>query len=126
MNVRVGTEEKVTLSARRLGHDFLVFFAGANTRDGVARLTNQEVALPRSALPPPGPGEVYVQDLVGCEVVDLDRVPRGVVRSVVWNGAHDVLMVQDGSGEPLLIPAVPEFLREVDLAARRLVVDPHE
>jgi ribosomal 30S subunit maturation factor RimM len=48
------------------------------------------------------------------------------VRATFWNGAQDVLSVADEAGAELLVPAVSDFLREVDLAARRLVVDTHE
>ena len=48
-----------------------------------------------------------------------------MVRQAFWNGAQDVLEIRDAAGNELLIPAVPDFLREVDLSARRLVIDDH-
>ena len=114
---------------RPTGQGLLARFQGVNDRDAAAALTNAELWLPRAALPDPEPGEFFVADLIGCQVVDLDGRPRGTVTGAFWNGAQDVLRVArppEEGGEEWLIPAVAEFLHEVDLAARRLVVDPHE
>ena len=124
--VRAEERRPMTLTAARpAGDGWLVCLEGVEDRDQAAALTNAELWLPRAALPGLDEDEFYVEDLVGCTVVDLDGRVRGTVRASFWNGAHDVLTVDGEAGE-LLVPAVPEFIRDVDLEARRLVVDPHE
>jgi 16S rRNA processing protein RimM len=126
--VRPGGEAiTMQLAQVRGAADSLLFhFAGVEDRDAAAALTNAELWVPRASLPPLGPGEFFVQDLVGCAVVDTAGRARGVVQGTVWNGAHDILTITGAEGDELLVPAVPEFLREVDLGARRVVVDPHD
>jgi 16S rRNA processing protein RimM len=114
------------VAVRPAGQSLLVRFDGIAVREEVAALTNGVLWVPRDCLPAPGDDEYYVDDLIGCEVVDTAGQPRGTVRATFWNGAQDVLTVQGPAGEELLVPAVAEFIREVDLAARRVVVDPHE
>ena len=46
--------------------------------------------------------------------------------SVYWNGHQDILEIKGEGDAELLIPALPDFLRQVDLEARRLVIDDHE
>jgi 16S rRNA processing protein RimM len=46
------------------------------------------------------------------------------VRELWETGAHDVLVVEEGGGRVHLIPAAEAFLRLVDPAARRIVIDP--
>jgi 16S rRNA processing protein RimM len=117
---------EMTLVAVRPANDvLLVRFEGIESRDQAAALTNAIVWLPRAALPALDDDHVYVKDLIGCSVVDLDGRVRGTVEGTFWNGAQDVLTVKGPEGE-LLVPAVPEFMREVDLEARRIVVDLHE
>ena len=113
-------------AARPAGSDFLLTFAGMADRDQVAALTNGILRLPRALLPAPRANEVFVEDLVGCEVFTPQGQLRGRVRATFWNGAHDVLTVVDEAGVEFLVPAVPEFLLQVDGAARRLVIDDHE
>jgi 16S rRNA processing protein RimM len=124
--VRAEDRRSVTLVAARPAHEvWLVRLDGIDTREQAAALTNAEVWLPRTAFPPLAPEEFYVEDLIGCSVVDATGRPRGTVRSTFWNGAQDVLTVDGPDGE-LLIPAVAAFIRSVDLGARQLVVDTHE
>ena len=115
------------LSARAFGQgQALLRIGGADTRELVAQLTNAELHVARSALPPLAPDEVYVADLVGCAVYDLQGRLRGRVRSTFWNGSQDILAVVAEGGEELLVPAVPGFIHSLDLAARTMVIDDHE
>jgi 16S rRNA processing protein RimM len=47
----------------------------------------------------------------------------GTVRELMETGAHDVLIVEDGTGRDLLLPAAGALLREVDVAGRRIVIE---
>jgi 16S rRNA processing protein RimM len=114
------------LAARSFGDASLARLDGISDRDVAAGYTNLEVLVPRAVLPPLLPGEYYIVDLVGCAVSDDAGRSRGQVVGVYWNGHQDILEIRDDAGEELLIPALPEFLKEVDLGARRLVVDDHE
>ena len=124
--VRQQERRPMTLVAARPANEIvLIRLEGVDTREQAAALTNFELWLPRAALPALAPEEFYVEDLIGCTVVDLEGRARGTVRASFWNGAQDVLTVDGPDGE-LLVPAVAEFIREVDLEARRMVVDMHE
>jgi 16S rRNA processing protein RimM len=119
-------ERRTLVRARPFQGDALVAFEGVVDRDAAAALTGAEVYLPRAALPPPSEDEVYVEDLLGCSVYDLRGKLRGKVAGAFWNGGQDVLTVRDEQGGELLVPAVPDFIREIDLEQRRLVIDDHE
>jgi len=74
----------------------------------------------RDALPPPEPGEYYVFQLVGLDVERADGTRIGRVANVEPGVANDVLELDSG----LLLPLVAACVRQVDLAARRIVVEP--
>ena len=117
----------ITVTAwRPAGDALLVRLEGVESRELAAALTNAEIWVPRASLPPLGEGEIYIEDMVGCEVVDGEGRVRGTVRGTFWNGAHEVLTVEGPDGAEWLVPAVPDFIRAVDSSGRRLVVDPHE
>ncbi len=61
--------------------------------------------------------EYWARDLVGCAVVDGDRLVGEVSRMIALPSC-EALEVGD-----LLIPMVRDAIREVDVAARRIVVD---
>lgn len=113
-------------SARPFGEGALLRLTGVSDRDQAARYTNLELCVQRELLPPLASGEIYVADLIGCLVLDQHGRARGRVTSGYWNGQHDVLEIRDEAGAELLIPAIPDFLREVDLPGARVVIDDHE
>jgi 16S rRNA processing protein RimM len=120
------TRPATIVDARPFQDEGLLRFAGVETRDAAAALTHAELRLPRAALPALGPGEFYVQDFIGCEVFDPAGARLGAIRDTFWNGTHDVLEIYDDRGQERLVPAVPEFLRAVDVHARRVVIDQPE
>jgi 16S rRNA processing protein RimM len=65
------------------------------------------------------PGEYLDADLVGCEVFGDDGHRYGVVDSVAHYPASDMLIVAG-----VMVPMVSEFIRSVDVAARRIVIAP--
>ncbi len=137
------TVTHVITAARPFGAGLLVTFAGINSREAAAALTNHEVLVERASLPAPEPGEYFVSDVIGCEVIDQYGTRLGVVRETFWNGAHDVMIVRGGGATPepeaepeaepktepdaeRLIPLVPEFVREVDASGRTIRVEWHD
>ena len=62
---------------RPVADGYLVHLAGVDDREAAAALTLAEVRVARAALPPLGPGEYYVEDVVGCAVEDEDGRAAG-------------------------------------------------
>jgi 16S rRNA processing protein RimM len=119
-----GPPRPMTLAAARPFKDnTLVTFQGLADRDEAAAFTRATLSVPRTALPPLADGEFYVADLVGLAVEDGDGRAVGKVAGAYWNGTQDVIRIDVPGGGERLIPLVPDFLRLVDVAAGRVVVD---
>lgn len=103
----------------------LIFkFRGVDTIAAAQELAGAEVQIPlgqRRELPP---GEYYQTDLVGFEVIERNgERPLGVVMGWQQYGAAPLMEVDTGGGEPLLVPFARSICQQVDLAARRIVVE---
>ena len=79
-----------------------------------------ELAVRREELPEPEEDAWYAFQLVGLEVVEESGRPLGRVTDVQPGVANDVLELEGG----LLLPFVDACVRDVDLAAGRIVVAP--
>ena len=79
-----------------------------------------ELAVPRDELPALPDDSYYVSDLVGMQVIDEGGRHIGVVRDVLPGPANDALELDSG----LLLPLVEVCVRDVDLAARRIFLNP--
>jgi len=104
-------------------------FDGVDSASAAGPLVNGTVFLSREARPAAPDGESWLSDLVGCRVEDV-RSSREVGRVTGWQdlaGPAVTLEVTpvDG-GQPMLVPYVRAICVEVDLAGRRILIDPPE
>ncbi len=97
--------------------------AGVATKEQADSLRGLSLFAPRSVLPALPDDEFYYADLIGLDVVDTGGAALGTVKAVHNHGAGDILEV---GAQGLLIPFTRKAVPTVDLAARRVVVDPPE
>lgn len=125
-----GTEprriEGVRLQHAKRGLTVVLRLEGVASREEADALRQYNVYADEADLPPLAADEIYLHDLVGLEVVTEEGEPVGTVGDVLQMPAHDVYLVHREGREDAMIPAVPEFVLDVDLEARRLVVRPIE
>lgn len=115
------------LRASRIRHNgIVVALAGCDDRGTAAGLRHAPVAVPRSALPEPGPDEHYWCDLEGLRVETLEGVELGRVDHLLETGANDVLVIR-GDRERLIPWVQGREVQRVEPDAGRIVVDwdPH-
>jgi 16S rRNA processing protein RimM len=120
-----GETRTLTLATARAAHDrVLVRFGGIDTREEAAKLTLGRLLVERERLPDPGPGLAYNFQLIGLDAVTEEGRSVGRVAEVWPTPAHPVLVVRGAAGEAgeILIPAIAEFVRGVDLAVGRVTV----
>jgi 16S rRNA processing protein RimM len=109
------------LEGRLQGRGLVARLEGVTDRDAAALWRGAMIEVQRSALPPPGKREYYRGDLIGFTVRNLEGVELGKLDHFV-EGAGSAMMVVAGSAE-YWIPALPRYLRKVDLEGRGLSVD---
>lgn len=109
-------------SVKFQGKGLIAKLEGVNDRNQAEALIGAEIAIDPAKLPRLPQGEYYWRDLMGLQVVTREGVNLGVIDHLLETGANDVLVVV-GERERLL-PFIPDqVVLEVDLAARRMVVD---
>jgi 16S rRNA processing protein RimM len=111
------------LEAWREGRSGVILkLSGVDSPEAAARLVGHEVSLPRREAPDPPEGAYYHYDILGLEVMDGERA-LGTVCEILETGAHDVYVIQGPVGEWLL-PATRAHIRRIDLATRRIQIEP--
>lgn len=102
---------------------WLVFFAGVEDRNAAARLRGRYLWIERDRLPALAEGELFFHQLVGMEVVTVAGARVGEVSEVYELRPANLLEVRTGRGT-VLVPYLDTIVREVDVAASRVVIDP--
>lgn len=113
--------ELEVLKARTNKNIFLLTVDGFNSRDDSAELVGSEVLIAKSELSENEPGEYYLFELIGLDVYSEDGDRVGSVTGIMPTAGNDLLQVAGTTGE-VLIPAIEEFMIEVDVANGKIVV----
>jgi 16S rRNA processing protein RimM len=96
---------------------------GVRERDAAEALRGRLVLVDEAVLPEAGAGEAYEYQLVGCRVELPSGEAVGRVREIWDTPAHPTLVVAGPDGRDRLVPAAPGILRQVDVAAQRIVIE---
>ncbi len=115
-------ERLITVEVRTQGKVVLFLSREVGTAAEAQRLVGAEICVSESRLPPLAADEFYWHQLIGLEVMNVDGRRLGTIRQIIETGSNDVYVVQEGR-EEVLIPALVEVVREVNLERRLMVVD---
>jgi 16S rRNA processing protein RimM len=118
-----GSRHATVLDWKRAGRFIAVKLDGLSSPEEARELTNADIRVDRSALPPTAPGEHYWHDLQGLDACTPDGVPLGRISGFLELPAHPVLVLE-GERERL-VPLVPQRLVDVDLETGRVTLDWH-
>lgn len=99
----------------------LLKLEGCNDRTTAETLRGMLVQIPLEDAVPLEEGEYYLFQLLGVEVETESGEWLGRVVEVLETGANDVYVVRGPRGE-VLVPAIGEVVRQLDLAAKRMVI----
>lgn len=114
----------ITHSRLRPGSHIIALSGVESANDG-ERLRGQTLAIPTAALAPLAPDQFYQHDVLGLRVVHVNGTPLGVIVDILSAGPNDLYVVRDEqSGAEHMLPAVKEFVKQVDLAAGVMRVEP--
>ena len=115
----------IVAASREQDGRWIVGLEGVTSIDAAEALRGLELKIPPEALRPPGPDAYYAHDLVGCRVETVGGRPVGTVGHVRWGSGAPLLEVTSAAGE-VLIPLAQEICLLVDVAGKRIVIDPPE
>ena len=121
-----GAGETRVLGVRAQGNVILLRLDGVTDMDAARAQVGRTYYLAKADAKLPR-GRYFIDDLLGCDVVDADtdRV-YGQLTNVDRPAAQDIYTVTDGAGEEHMLPAVPEFVKKIDIDARKIFVTPTE
>jgi 16S rRNA processing protein RimM len=126
--LRDGTRRALTvMSARPHGERLLVRFAEVVTREVAETLRGALLLVDVADLPPAeDPDEFYDHELEGLAAELPDGTPLGTVLEVVHGPGGDLLVLELPDGREVLVPFARAIVPEVDVAGKRVVIDPPE
>lgn len=105
------------------GHTLIIKFKGVDTREIAEELRGLELYVERDILSPLEEGEYYYFQLEGLVVKDEKRGKIGRLTYIYHYPAHDVYEITDDAGKEILLPAVSEFVKEINIEDGEIIVN---
>ncbi len=103
----------------------LLGLAGIESANAAEPLIGQAITIPLAQIPALPSDQYYIHDLIGLRVESLTGQHLGVIADILATGANDVYLVREaGSGRDVMVPAVKEMVKHVDIPAGVIIIDP--
>lgn len=67
-------------------------------------------------------GSYYIVDIIGCKVLTDEQKELGKVDDVFSTGSNDVYVVKDEVGKQILLPAIKEVIKNIDIENKTITV----
>lgn len=67
-------------------------------------------------------GSYYIVDIIGCKVYTDTQEELGKVDDVFSTGSNDVYVVKDEYGKQILLPAIKEVIKSIDVENKTITV----
>ncbi len=115
--------ETVTINSCRSHKELLILgFEEIKDRNQAEDLCGSFLRIQESAVGKLKKDEYYFFQLENLPVITIDGVILGTMKDMTSQGANDVYRVDRGGGDYLLLPALKSVIKEVDLAAGKIIV----
>jgi 16S rRNA processing protein RimM len=122
--IMVGQAHKVLVLEHIRPHRgrLLLKVRSIDDRDQAEALRNQTLYLSAEQVEPLPDGQYYYWQILGLEVFEDSGNRLGVIKNIIETGANDVYVIESDDGNEILVPAIEEVIREVDLDQERMTV----
>jgi 16S rRNA processing protein RimM len=106
-----------------LGKGELIVESDLSDRSEAEKLVGAHILIDREARVPLPEGHFWIDDLIGLEVQDGEGNLLGVVENLISAAGNEVYEIEDGRGRRHYIPAVEEFVKDINLASGKITVN---
>jgi 16S rRNA processing protein RimM len=113
------TQPRVVRELQTGGRVPVLALDAVETREAAEALIGRYLEVEAHELPE---GSYYWHQLVGLRVIDEARMPLGELVEVFRAGENEVYRVLREDGSELLLPAVRDVIRDIDIDGGRMVV----
>ena len=83
---------------------------------------NLYIKIRRDSLPKLPKNTYYIVDLLACDVYTTEGELLGKVDDIFNTGSNDIYVVKDEKGKQILIPAIKDVIKQIDLLNKKITV----
>ena len=100
----------------------LIKFKGIENPEQANMLRNSYLVIDRENEKPLEEGTYYIVDMIGLEVYTEEGKKIGILDDIFNSGSSDIYVVKDELGKQILLPAIEEVIKRIDMKERKMIV----
>ncbi len=100
----------------------LIKFKGIDKLEDAELLRNLYLEVNRSEEPDLDEGTYYIVDLLGLDVYSDEGNLLGKIDDIYNNGSSDIYVIKDELGKQLLLPAISDVIKDINLQDKKMIV----
>lgn len=97
---------------------------GIKDANAAESLRNLDLQIPESKLAKLPPDSYYQHDILGLHVFTIDGRELGHITDIIVTGSNDVYTIKKPDGKQVLIPAIKDVIKQIDLIRHTMYIDP--
>ena len=113
------------IATRPIGDRLAMILEGVADRDAAQALFDVAISVQRAEVMPLPEGRFYHDQIIGLEAYTTQGLYLGAIVEILATGSNDVYVARKGTDE-VLIPALKEVVRRIDLQGNQMIVEPVE
>ncbi|WP_220199179.1 ribosome maturation factor RimM [Ktedonospora formicarum] len=106
------------------GDMFILKFKGINSANDAEALRHQDLCISESQLAQLPPDLYYQHDILGLQVFTLGNREVGEIIDIMPTGGNDVYILRTPERTQVMIPAIKEIIKQIDLVRKVMYIDP--
>ena len=114
--------EMEIVSVKFFKNQVIVKFKGIDDINDVEKYRKAGLYVTRENAVPLGENEYFIADLIGLRVISDEEEELGVIDDVLQTGANDVYIVKKEQTPDLLIPAIKDCIKNVNIEEGTMIV----
>lgn len=103
-------------------NQILLKLKGVDTIEEAEKYRNCYLKLPREKAKKLPPNTYFIADLIGLKVYTDEGNLLGTLEDIYNSGASDIYVVKDELGKQILLPAIKDVIKQIDLEEEKVIV----
>jgi len=121
--LRMDVIQAYSIQKTRISNRFVFLkLSGVDSRNDAEILRDCEVLIEKKDLIDLPSDSYFIHDLIGCEMITKEGKIVGNVVDILQMASNDVYVVNDDSGKEILVPAIKDVIKEIDIKRKKIRV----
>lgn len=98
-------------------------FKGIDNINDIEKYKGKDLLVTRDQAVPLEEDEYFIFDIIGADVITTQEEKIGVIKEVLQTGANDVYVVETVEEKEILLPVIPDCVKNIDPENKKVIVE---